>query len=85
MKCWIYKGSTRQETYLFLPDENDTARVPAALLNQLGTLEFVMELSLSPERRLAHANPVAVMDALAQRGYYLQLPPPEAPGAERIQ
>lgn len=85
MKCWIYKGNTREETYLFLPRENDTERVPPALLAELGTLEFVMQLSLSPQRRLARANPEAVMSALEQRGFYLQLPPPDAPGAERLQ
>ena len=83
MKCWIYKGNARQETYLFLPRENDTERVPQALLAELGPLELVLEITLGPERRLARANPVAVMDALERHGFYLQLPPPD--GTERVQ
>ena len=55
MKCWIYKGQHRQETYLFLPSEDGTQEVPALLLDQLGPLELVMELTLSPQQRLARA------------------------------
>lgn len=85
MKCWIYKGQRRQETYLFLPSEDGTDQVPGLLLDQLGPLELVMELTLSPQQRLARANPIAVMEALRDRGFYLQLPPPDSPGIGRVQ
>ncbi|KAF1012995.1 MAG: Protein YcgL [Stenotrophomonas maltophilia] len=41
----------------------------------LGALQFVMELTLDDNRRLAQADPVRVRAELAERGYYLQVPP----------
>ena len=85
MKCWIYKGNRRQETYLYLPQEDDVSRVPEGLLDAMGPLELVMSLTLSPQRTLARANPDEVIAQLRERGFYLQLPPVDTPGPERIQ
>ncbi len=85
MNCWIYKGSRRAETYLYLAGPDATEAVPDELLAALGTLEFVMELALDPDRTLARANPVKVIEELEQRGYYLQMPPVDTHGQGRIQ
>jgi uncharacterized protein YcgL (UPF0745 family) len=85
MKCWIYKGNRRQETYLYLPAEEDVSRVPEGLLDTLGVLELVMTLTLSADRRLARADPRTVMAQLRERGFYLQMPPVDAPGDESMQ
>lgn len=85
MNCWIYKGSRRAETYLYLAAPEATDPVPEELLAALGALEFVMELELEPGRTLARANPEKVMADLEQRGYYLQLPPVDTHGQGRIQ
>jgi uncharacterized protein YcgL (UPF0745 family) len=85
MRCWIYRSTRNGETYLFLPVPDDTSRVPDGLLQILGRLELVMQLTLSPERRLARADAGDVMRALGERGYYLQMPPVDIPGQGRIQ
>lgn len=85
MECWIYKGSGREETYLYVPAEGDLSRVPQALLDAMGALELVMNLTLSAERTLARANAGDVMEQLRERGYYLQMPPVDMPGQGRIQ
>ncbi len=85
MQCWIYKGSRRAETYLYLRAEGETSTVPAALLEAMGTLEFVMELTLSPERTLARASAEQVIRDLEQNGYYLQMPPAEEKLSVRMQ
>jgi len=85
MKCWIYKGDRREETYLYLPQEDDVSRVPEALLEAMGRLELVMSLTLSPARTLARAEPGDVIAQLRERGFYLQLPPVDTPGPDRIQ
>ena len=46
-----------------------------ALLDQLGELQQVMELDLTPHVNLAAADPAAVMNSIESRGFYLQLPP----------
>jgi len=78
MHCVIYKGPRKADTYLYVEREGDFERVPPSLLDLLGPLQKVMDLELSPDRRLAQADVDEVMAALRERGYYLQLPPGEA-------
>jgi len=85
MQCWIYKGSRRAETYLYLRNEGDISPVPGALIEAMGTLELVMELSLAHGRDLARASAEQVMRDLQQRGYYLQMPPAEQPRPAWVQ
>lgn len=77
MKCVIYKGSRRADTYLYIEREDDFSRVPEALLGMLGSVERVMELELVPGRTLAQADPEQVRRLLREQGYYLQMPPPK--------
>ncbi len=74
MKCVIYKGSKKFDSYLFVEKEDDFSRVPAALLDMLGSLELVMTLELSPDRQLAQADVKTVIHNLRDQGFYLQMP-----------
>ncbi|SFD31081.1 hypothetical protein SAMN05660831_01379 [Thiohalospira halophila DSM 15071] len=81
MKCAVLRSERRQETYLYVPlddeGEPDLEQVPAALTDHLGRLETALaELDLAGRERLARADPKAVTEALAEKGYYLQTPPP---------
>lgn len=84
-RCWIYKGACRGETYLYLAEEDGFDAAPKALIEKLGRLELVMELELHSGRKLARANAAEVMRSLERKGYYLQLPPAEMPGRNRLQ
>lgn len=79
MRCAIYKSNRKTNTYLYIEKENDFSRVPSALMTLLGRLELVMTLDLSPQRKLAQADPAEVCDQLKTQGYYLQLPPTDFP------
>ncbi|MDX1434435.1 MAG: YcgL domain-containing protein [Gammaproteobacteria bacterium] len=78
IKVWIYKGSQRAETYLYVPGEGDFERVPDPLLQAMGRLELVMDLELHAERPLARARVEEVMKRVAEDGFYLQMPPLES-------
>ena len=56
LTVWIYKGSRRAETYLYVPEENNFERVPGELLDAMGTLTFVMELEIDEQRHLARVD-----------------------------
>jgi uncharacterized protein YcgL (UPF0745 family) len=75
MNCIVYKSLTKTDTYLYVEHESDFARVPESLQTLLGRMEKVMNLDLTPERRLANADASEVMRLLAEQGFYLQLPP----------
>ena len=77
LNVWIYKGSRRAETYLYVPRENDFEGVPAELLDAMGTLELVMELELHEKRQLARVHANDVMKSVEKVVYFLQMPPIE--------
>ncbi len=74
MKTMIYKGCKKRDSYLYIEIKDDFSRVPEMLLTTLGRLEFIMELELNPEKKLARANIRQVMSALSDDGFYLQMP-----------
>ena len=65
--------------YLYIPfqdDEQEALNNLPQQLNQLtGRLERVMELEITPERKLARVDSVEVLDALSTQGFFLQMPP----------
>ncbi len=75
MYCTIYKSAKKDDTYLYIEKEGDFSRVPDSLLQLLGDLERVMELELTPQRKLARADAEQVRVQLRTQGYYLQIPP----------
>ncbi len=54
---------------------DDFARLPEPLRTQLGNLQFVLEVALSPERKLAREDAAVVRENLVARGFHLQFPP----------
>ena len=75
MHAYVYKSLKKADTYLYLAKRDDFAGLPEPLRAQLGSLQFVLEVALTPERRLARENPDVVRSNLASRGFHLQFPP----------
>ncbi|MCY3768789.1 MAG: YcgL domain-containing protein [Gammaproteobacteria bacterium] len=81
MHTWVYKGSRKDRTYLYVTAKDNFDRVPEALIQLLGKLEFVLHTELTENRRLAQVDAETVIKQLQLTGYYLQLPPAtENPG-----
>ena len=75
MLAYVYKSLKKADTYVYLAGRDDFARLPEPLRAQLGELRFVLEVALTPERRLAQEDPAVVRANLAARGFHLQFPP----------
>lgn len=75
MQCFVYKSNKKSDTYIYVERKGDFSKIPEKLMKMLGALEFVMNLELSAQRKLANADPKDVMQMLSDEGYYLQLPP----------
>lgn len=73
--CTIYRSPKKEGMYLYVDKKEDLERVPESLLNVFGTPQFAMTLLLSPDRKLARADREEVVLAIAEQGYYLQMPP----------
>ncbi len=76
MQCFVYKSLRRAETYVYLRAADRFDVLPAPIAEQLGNLAFVIEIDLSPQRKLARENVDEVMVNLIGQGYHLQFPPP---------
>ncbi len=90
MFCDIYRASTREGMYLYVPAKLDIdvsvlqqdaaageplVKISDALKRAFGRPTFTMRLELTAERKLARVPVLDVIEALAGQGYYLQLPP----------
>ena len=75
MQAYVYKSQRKADTYLYLAARDDFACLPEPLRAQLGGLQFVLEVALTPERKLARGDPAVVRTNLAAHGFHLQFPP----------
>ena len=74
MRAHVYKSLKKADTYVYLARRDDFAALPEPLRTQLGALQFVLEVELTPQRKLSQEDPAVVRENLAQRGFHLQFP-----------
>jgi len=75
MQAYVYKSLRKADTYVYFSARDDFARLPEPLRTQLGNLQFVLEVALTPERKLAREDATVVRENLVARGFHLQFPP----------
>jgi hypothetical protein len=73
----VYKSSKKADTYLFVEKRDDFSKVPEPLMKTFGRPVFVLLLNLGARDKLGIADIESVKSSLSDKGYYLQLPPPE--------
>ncbi len=73
----IYKSSKTLGAYLYLPKKKAFEEIPEALQEIFGRPVLVMDMLLTPEKKLAMADAKKVLSELAEKGFYLQMPPPK--------
>jgi len=77
MKCSVVRSSLKSFTYIYLLEGHKFEDLPEALRQVFGKPVFVMNLELTPDRKLAYEDVNQVMHNLANQGYHLQMPPGE--------
>jgi len=77
MLCAVYKSPKKAQTYLFIKKRDDFSQVPDALLTTFGSPSLVTVINLASKDKLALADINKVRENLDDKGFYLQLPPPE--------
>ena len=75
MQAYVYKSQRKADTYLYLAARDDFECLPEPLRAQLGLLQFVLEVALTPERKLARVDPAVVRANLGMQGFHVQFPP----------
>ena len=79
MHAYVYKSQRKSDTYVYLRDRDGFGLIPEPLRASLGALSFVLEVALTPDRKLAQADPAVVRSNLAAHGFHLQFPPQDHP------
>ena len=78
LECTVFGVERREGTYVYVrEDEQGKAleNLPDQLRDTLGPLREVMNLELTARRKLAAVDVGEVMRELAEKGFYLQMPP----------
>jgi uncharacterized protein YcgL (UPF0745 family) len=75
MQCFIYKSLKKDYLYLYLVNKDDFSKLPEELLKTFGKLDFVMDIELSAERKLAREDAQKIIECLKHQGFFVQLPP----------
>ena len=75
MEVEVFKTARRPDTFLFLPEGLPPNEWPDGLEAVFMPAERVLSLTLTAEQRLAAQSATRVMEEIAAKGYFLQLPP----------
>ena len=78
MLCYIYRCNLKQDTYIYLAEEDVFDNVPKEIFNSLGIVEFSMELEMTPDTKLAREDTTTVLSNLKEHGFHIQLPGDES-------
>ena len=71
----VFKSAKKNDFYLFIKADMEFESLPKELRNSFGKPIFVMDLTIDERRSLARADPLKVLSALKENGFYLQFPP----------
>ncbi|GAB3731590.1 YcgL domain-containing protein [Silanimonas algicola] len=76
MQAYVYKSLRKAETFVYLRERDAFGLLPEVLRAQLGDLRFVLDVALTPDRKLAREDAAVVRANLAGKGFHVQFPPP---------
>jgi len=73
--CSVFKSPKKQEMYLYVDRKVGIDKLPEALLALFGQPGHVLDMVLTPEKKLAQVDAKRVLDEIEEKGFYLQMPP----------
>ncbi len=83
--CSVYKSSKKQEMYLYVERKQAMQELPEGLLAVFGHPVHVLDLILTPEKKLARVEASKVLEGINEKGFYLQMPPtPETTQSDSV-
>ena len=60
--------------YLYTHESKTINDLPDELINLVKTLTHIMDLELTPERKLSREDIIVVINNLEEKGFHLQMP-----------
>ena len=82
MEVEVFKTARRPDTFLYLREGLPPSEWPDGLEEIFMPAEKVLSLTLTAEQPLAAHTATRVMEEIAVKGYFLQLPPQSSPSSD---
>ena len=73
--CSVFKSSKKREMYLYVDRKDGVNNLPEALQSIFGEPTHVLDMILTPSKKLARVDAGKVLEEIALNGFYLQMPP----------
>ena len=73
--CSVFKSLKKKEMYIYVDRKDGADALPESLRSLFGHPEHVLDMILTPEKTLARVDAQKVLDEIADKGFYLQMPP----------
>lgn len=70
----VFRSQKKPDTYLFVRRGQVWDELPDSLKGIFGAPVLAMDLIMTPERKLARTSGKQVLEAIADKGFYLQMP-----------
>lgn len=76
INCHVYRSKYKTGMYVYLSEKDNFELLPDDLKSRIGTIEFTFSFELTEARKLAQLDAKQVMTQIQEKGFYLQMPPP---------
>ena len=76
--CSVFKSSKKIEMYLYVDRKDGVKKLPDTLKSIFGEPTHVLDMILTPSKKLARVDAEKVLSEIAKNGFYLQMPPMDA-------
>lgn len=70
----VFRSSKKSDTYIYVRRGQNWDDLPEALRSIFGQPVHAMDLLLSPDKKLARTTGKEVLEALAEKDFFLQMP-----------
>jgi uncharacterized protein YcgL (UPF0745 family) len=71
----VFKSSRKKEMYIYVDRKQDLSKLPDPLMAHFGEPIHVLDLILTPDKRLSRVDAAKVLESIKEQGFYLQMPP----------
>ena len=75
--CSVFKSLKKNGMYVYVDRKKGIGALPEELIPLFGKPEHVLDMILTPLKKLARVEAQKVLDEIFEKGYYLQMPPIE--------
>lgn len=76
--CSVYKSSKKKEMYIYVDRSYQLDELPETLKSVFGDPVHVLDMVLTPDKKLARVVAEKVLSSIEEQGFFLQMPPAES-------